>query len=109
MRKGEATRARMIEAAADAFERDGFAGAGLNAILEASDAPRGSLYFHFPGGKEELAIAAVDAAATRLALDLTSALRGAKSASAGIGRVAAGRRSPAAQPARESLPRSSSR
>lgn len=77
----------MIEAAADAFEREGFSGAGLAAILEASDAPRGSLYFHFPGGKEELAIAAVDASATRLALDLTSVLRSSKSASAGLVRV----------------------
>lgn len=77
----------MIDAAADAFEREGFSGAGLAAILEASDAPRGSLYFHFPGGKEELAVAAIDASATRLALDLSSLLRSAKSASSGIARV----------------------
>lgn len=87
MRKGEATRFRMIEAAADAFEREGFSGAGLAAILDASDAPRGSLYFHFPGGKEELAIAAIDASAARLAVDVESVLRSAKSASGGVARV----------------------
>lgn len=79
----------MIEAAADAFEREGYSGAGLAAILEGSDAPRGSLYFHFPGGKEELAIAAIDAATTRLAVDLEAALRSARSASGGLVRVVA--------------------
>jgi TetR/AcrR family transcriptional repressor of lmrAB and yxaGH operons len=78
MRKGEATRAKMIEAAATLFEREGYSGAGLNAILEASDAPRGSLYFHFPGGKEELAVAAIEAAAARLTADITVALAGAR-------------------------------
>jgi TetR/AcrR family transcriptional repressor of lmrAB and yxaGH operons len=77
----------MIEAAADAFERDGFSGAGLAAILEASAAPRGSLYFHFPGGKEELARAAVGAAATQLGTELEAVLRGARSGETGIARV----------------------
>ncbi len=87
MRKGEVTRTRMVEAAADAFEREGYSGAALTAILEASDAPRGSLYFHFPGGKEELAVAAIDASATRLALDMAAALRAAKTAASGLARV----------------------
>jgi len=77
----------MIEAAADAFERGGFSGAGLSAILDASDAPRGSLYFHFPGGKEELAIAAIEASAARLTLDFAEALRTSKSAPSGMSRV----------------------
>ena len=87
MKKGEATRYRMIEAAADAFERAGFSGAGLAEILEASSAPRGSLYFHFPGGKEELARAAVEAASTKLAVELEAALRSARSSKAGLARV----------------------
>ena len=87
MKKGEATRNRMIEAAADAFERHGYSGAGLADILEASEAPKGSLYFHFPGGKEALAMAAVEAASTRLALDLEAELRTAKTAESGLGRV----------------------
>lgn len=87
MKKGEATRHRMIEAAADAFERNGYSGAGLTDILETSEAPRGSLYFHFPGGKEALAIAAVEAASTKLAVDLESELRAARTAESGLARV----------------------
>ena len=68
MRKGDVTRAKMLEAAAMLFEREGYSGAGLNAILDQSAAPRGSLYFHFPGGKEELAIAAIEMSGAKLAV-----------------------------------------
>ena len=63
MSKGAATRQAMIEAAATAFEAQGYHGSGLNGLLDAAGAPRGSMYFHFPGGKEELAAAAVAAGA----------------------------------------------
>jgi AcrR family transcriptional regulator len=59
MKKGDATRARMLQATADLLQKQGYHGTGLAQILEASGAPRGSLYFHFPGGKEELACAAL--------------------------------------------------
>lgn len=55
------TRARMLEATADLLQKQGYAGTGLAEILEASGAPRGSLYFHFPGGKEQLASEALAA------------------------------------------------
>ena len=35
-------------------------GAGLAEILDDARAPKGSLYHHFPGGKEDLAIAALE-------------------------------------------------
>jgi TetR/AcrR family transcriptional repressor of lmrAB and yxaGH operons len=49
----------MIAATADLLERNGFRATGLNKILAESGAPRGSLYFHFPGGKQELAAVAL--------------------------------------------------
>jgi TetR/AcrR family transcriptional repressor of lmrAB and yxaGH operons len=59
MRKGEQTRQRMIDATATLLQAQGYAGTGMAQIIEEAGAPRGSLYFHFPGGKEELAAAAV--------------------------------------------------
>src|SRR4051794_37389589 len=74
--KGERTRSQIIAAASAAFERDGFGGAGLSAILGASGAPRGSLYFHFPRGKEELAVAAIESALEQLQPIIEGALQG---------------------------------
>ncbi len=52
----------MVWAAAKLFRRQGYSGTGLRDILAASGAARGSLYHHFPGGKEEIGAAAVTAA-----------------------------------------------
>ncbi|MEV6521342.1 TetR/AcrR family transcriptional regulator [Longispora sp. NPDC051575] len=52
--KGEETRARLLDAASRLLESGGYFGAGLNQVLAESGAPRGSLYFHFPGGKDQL-------------------------------------------------------
>jgi TetR/AcrR family transcriptional repressor of lmrAB and yxaGH operons len=52
------TRVHMIETTAGLVHRRGFHGTSLNEILEQSGAPRGSLYYHFPGGKEELVLEA---------------------------------------------------
>jgi TetR/AcrR family transcriptional repressor of lmrAB and yxaGH operons len=57
--KGEATRGKMIAATATLLQKQGYHATGLSQILAESGAPRGSLYFHFPGGKEELACAAL--------------------------------------------------
>ncbi|RDI47229.1 TetR/AcrR family transcriptional regulator [Nocardia mexicana] len=53
-RKGDDTKARMIAATGELLETGGYSAAGLNQIVAASGAPRGSLYFHFPGGKDQL-------------------------------------------------------
>ena len=55
-------RQTVVWAAAKLFRRQGYSGTGLRDILAASGAPRGSLYHHFPGGKEEIGAAAVTAA-----------------------------------------------
>lgn len=53
------TKERLIAAAMSLFQAKGYHGVAISDILEATDLPKGSLYHHFPGGKEELAIAAV--------------------------------------------------
>ncbi|WP_433657115.1 TetR/AcrR family transcriptional regulator [Nocardia sp. CA-128927] len=57
--KGTETRCRLISATRGLMEKHGYFGAGLNQIIETSGAPRGSLYFHFPGGKDQLVAEAV--------------------------------------------------
>ena len=59
----------MIERTAVLLAKKGLQGASFSEILEASGAPRGSLYHHFPGGKDELVLAALEhAGAQALAL-----------------------------------------
>lgn len=60
MGKRRDTKGRMLETAADLLQRQGYASTGLNQILAESHAPKGSLYFHFPGGKEELVALALE-------------------------------------------------
>jgi AcrR family transcriptional regulator len=55
------TRDRILTAASELFRRHGYAATGLKAILSAGDAPYGSLYHFFPGGKEELGVAVLEA------------------------------------------------
>jgi AcrR family transcriptional regulator len=54
------TRTRILDAAAELFGRNGYAGTGIKAILAASRAPYGSLYHFFPGGKQELGVAMLE-------------------------------------------------
>ncbi|GAA3331467.1 hypothetical protein GCM10020331_088170 [Ectobacillus funiculus] len=42
------------------FQLQGYHATGLNQILTESETPKGSLYYHFPNGKEQLAIEAVN-------------------------------------------------
>jgi TetR/AcrR family transcriptional regulator, lmrAB and yxaGH operons repressor len=57
----------IVDAAVTLFRRQGYAGAGLNDIVDASGAPKGSLYHYFPAGKASIAIAAVEEAGRRVA------------------------------------------
>ena len=50
----------MIRSAARLFQRQGYLGTGLVQVVEDCGAPRGSIYFHFRGGKEELALEVID-------------------------------------------------
>jgi AcrR family transcriptional regulator len=49
------TRERILEASGELFRRQGLTGTGIKQILDEAGAPFGSLYHHFPGGKEQLA------------------------------------------------------
>jgi AcrR family transcriptional regulator len=49
------SRTKMIQSAALLFREHGYSGTGFRDVIEHSGAPRGSIYHHFPGGKEQLA------------------------------------------------------
>jgi AcrR family transcriptional regulator len=49
------TRQRILDASGELFRRQGLTGTGIKQILERAGAPYGSLYHHFPGGKDQLA------------------------------------------------------
>ena len=49
------SRNRMIQSAALLFRENGYSGTGFRDVIAHSGAPRGSIYHHFPDGKEQLA------------------------------------------------------
>lgn len=60
MPRPDRSRPALVATAARLFRRQGYAATGVNQILETADVKAGSLYHHFPGGKQELAAAVVD-------------------------------------------------
>lgn len=68
------TRNRLISTTGRLLRRQGYAATGLNQVMAEAKAPKGSMYFHFPGGKEELAAAAVERFAERLTASMTTTL-----------------------------------
>ncbi len=62
MPRPDRSRPALIETAATLFRRQGYAATGLNQILDEAGVKAGSLYHHFPQGKQQLAAAVVDSA-----------------------------------------------
>lgn len=71
MAKVSSAREDMLHAAGELFRARGYEGVGVAEILEKSGAPRGSLYFHFPNGKEQIGAEVVE----RLGRDVARRLR----------------------------------
>lgn len=73
----------IVDAAVRLFRRQGYAGTGLNDIVEFSGAPKGSLYYYFPAGKASIAVAAVEEAGGRVA-DTMAKLAGESASTADL-------------------------
>lgn len=78
----------MLATAADLFHRQGYHATGLNQLLSVGGAPKGSLYFHFPGGKEQLAAEALTLSASRMCEALRAGLAEAPNPAAAVEAVA---------------------
>lgn len=87
-----AARDQIIETACDLLESQGFHATGLNQIVKESGAPKGSLYYYFPQGKDEIAEAAIARAGSATAQRITASLAElddpAKAVSAFVGAIA---------------------
>jgi TetR/AcrR family transcriptional regulator, lmrAB and yxaGH operons repressor len=57
--KKEHTKEIILKTATRLFQLQGYNGTGINQIIEESGTPKGSLYYHFPKGKEEIALEAI--------------------------------------------------
>jgi TetR/AcrR family transcriptional repressor of lmrAB and yxaGH operons len=56
------SKVKMVLATLDLLRGSGLSGAGINPIVEASGAPKGSVYHFFPAGKDQLVTAALNEA-----------------------------------------------
>ena len=70
---------RMVAGAIRLLARHGFQATSFASVLEESKAPRGSIYHHFPGGKNQLIGAAIEAAGAH-AVSLVETFRGMSAA-----------------------------
>lgn len=56
------TRDRILDATSSLLRRQGYAATGMKQVVTTAGAPFGSVYHFFPGGKEQLAVEAVERA-----------------------------------------------
>jgi TetR/AcrR family transcriptional repressor of lmrAB and yxaGH operons len=70
---------RMVQSAVKLLAERGYQATTFSSVLKDSQAPRGSIYYHFPEGKDQLVAAAIDLAGDR-ALALTDSFRGMSAA-----------------------------
>ena len=74
-----------MAATGNLLRRRGYAATGVSEIVAASGAPRGSLYFHFPGGKQELAVAAMERTGEQLRGAIAALMDGPDGPGASLG------------------------
>lgn len=73
------TRAQMVTSAALVLREKGVGGTTVAAVLERSGGPRGSVGFHFPGGRTQLLSEAVREAGVAVTTHLTAQAKGGAS------------------------------
>lgn len=98
------SRDRMVRAAIELFRERGYAATSFGDVLARSGAPRGSIYHHFPGGKEELAAEALRRYTAATVRALTAAIEAGTAVEAIRVFIAASRDSLVASDFRHSCP-----
>jgi TetR/AcrR family transcriptional repressor of lmrAB and yxaGH operons len=90
MIKGPDSKGRTLAAAAKLFRQQGYHGTALHDVLAAAGSPRGSLYFHFPDGKEEIGEAALALAAEAVRHGIAQAAESSDNAETFLVRIVRG-------------------
>jgi TetR/AcrR family transcriptional regulator, lmrAB and yxaGH operons repressor len=88
--KATDSKGKTLAAAAKLFRQQGYHGTALHDILAAGGSPRGSLYFHFPKGKEEIGEAALTIAGEAVRQALAHAAETSENAETFVTRIARG-------------------
>ncbi|MDQ2693382.1 MAG: TetR/AcrR family transcriptional regulator [Chloroflexota bacterium] len=73
-------REQILQTTCDLLEKQGYHGTGLNEIVKESGAPKGSLYYYFPEGKEQITAEAVLQSGRAVSERIRSGLKGGSSA-----------------------------
>jgi AcrR family transcriptional regulator len=76
MTERSVSRPEIIAALTEVFRERGYEGASLARLAAATGLKKASLYYHFPGGKEEMAEAVLDALAAWFTENMFAPLRG---------------------------------
>jgi TetR/AcrR family transcriptional regulator, lmrAB and yxaGH operons repressor len=84
--KGRGTRERMVETASQLLRTRGYAATSWRDLVDEAGTPWGSAHYHFPGGKEELAVAAVRFGSAQVTRVLQECLDTSVSVPAGVRR-----------------------
>jgi TetR/AcrR family transcriptional repressor of lmrAB and yxaGH operons len=87
MSKADDSKGKTLTAAVKLFRQQGYHGTALQDILAAGGAPRGSLYFHFPKGKEEIGASALSLAAEAVRQAIVQAAEKSDSAESFLVRI----------------------
>jgi TetR/AcrR family transcriptional regulator, lmrAB and yxaGH operons repressor len=90
MAKRPDSKEKTLMAAAKLLRQQGYHGTALHDILDAAGSPRGSLYFHFPNGKEEIGGAALAMAAEAVRRAIAQAAETSKNVETFLTRIARG-------------------
>src|SRR6202163_4403964 len=90
MAKGTDSKGKTLAAAVKLFRQQGYHGTALQDILAAGGSPRGSLYFHFPKGKEEIGGAALTLAGEALRQGIAKAAEESENAEMFLTRMVRG-------------------
>lgn len=78
------TKEKLIHTTGKLIREKGVAATGIAEIIELSEIPKGSIYHHFPNGKDELVIAALQNFRDLMAISFKESMKGSTSVTKGL-------------------------